>query len=214
MSNLIIVGTGGLAAELTDYVADNQKNLPGYKLTIKGYLDISDANHAKYKFRKPLLGSEKSYDPVKNDVFIIALGNHETSKKAILKLKSKDARFCNFIHHSSVVSQSATLGIGNIIAPFCTIGPNAIIGNFNIINCYSLLAHDCQVRDFNIFSPNNMITGNCTVGSDNFFGTSVTAYPKTTIGSRVKIQAGLVIKGELPDGYLYYSDKTHKSIEI
>jgi len=214
MFNLIIVGTGGLAAELTDYIADNQKAITGYEFTIKGYLDISDANHAKYKFTKPLLGSEKEYVPVEDDVFIVALGRHETNKKAIQTLRSKNARFCNFIHHSSLVSRSATLGNGNIIAPFCTIGPNATIGSFNIVNCYSLIAHDCQVGDHNIFSPHNMITGNCTVGNDNFFGTSVTAYPKSAIGSKVKIQAGLVVKGELLDSCLYYSDRTYKSIQI
>ena len=47
MKDIYIVGTSGFASEVTEYILDNGE----YR--VKGYFDINEINHKKYKYQHP-----------------------------------------------------------------------------------------------------------------------------------------------------------------
>lgn len=211
MKNIVIVGSGAVAAELTGYIEDGNKYLTeNEKWCIAGYLDAKEniAKYwAKYKLYKPVLSDVYSYAVSGNESFIIAISNIEFRKKMADVLKEKGANIISFIHPSSIVAKSAVIGMQNIIYPFCLIGPNAVIGNNNLITSYSFISHDCTVGDDNFFATGGL-SGNVSVGNGNYFGIRSTVLPHLTIGDRNTIQAGMTIdKNVLNDSLIFHRFK-------
>lgn len=216
MKNIIIVGTGGFAAEILEYIHANQKFVDKFNYVVKGFLDINNNNHKHYKFEYPLLGDETNYTIDEGDVFILGIGEIElmgVRKTIVNTLKSKGAKFINLIHHTVHIPTSTILGEGNIIAPFSVIGPNNKIGDFNAINYHSSIAHDSSIGNYNILSPSTTITGWVNIGSMNFFGTSTSVIPSVSIGDFNKIQSGVVVEKNIKDSsFVFSSSKTKQMI--
>jgi sugar O-acyltransferase (sialic acid O-acetyltransferase NeuD family) len=213
MKEVIIVGTGGFAAELADYIYDNNKYL-NEDTKILGYLDVDDKNYNLYDFAEPFLGSEDEYKFKDSDVVYMAIGNDTIRKKVIQKFQDMGLKFSNFIHHRALISKSVKIGIGNIFTPNVIIGPNTTIGDYNLFNYNTSIAHDCTVGDNNNFAPNIVVGGYCSIQDDNFFGISCGLTPNVTVGSGNKIQAGLIINKKITNDNIVFSTTPIKSMPI
>jgi len=208
LKKLIIAGTGGLAAEVTEYL--NEIN----DTEILGYLDLDSSNMGRYEYTAPYLGHESDYTPVGETFFIAPIADTEIRVKIFQILISKGLKPYTMIHPASWISKTAKISEGNIIAPFCTIGPKASIGIGNIINYYSLIAHDAQLGDFNVLSPRISVTGNVAIKDKCFFGTSVSILPSVSLGSRCKVQAGAVVSKDAPEGSFIHSSAKIKCMQV
>jgi hypothetical protein len=91
MRQLVIVGTGAVAAEITSYLEEPQY-MATYDVKIKGYLDIDNTHISKYSYKNPYLGNVEDYTVKEDDFFIIAIGNNkyrrEYAEKIIQKKKN------------------------------------------------------------------------------------------------------------------------------
>jgi sugar O-acyltransferase (sialic acid O-acetyltransferase NeuD family) len=207
--NIVIVGTGAVAAEITHCIEDSDaKGLADIK--IKGYLDF-DENIEKYwkayKLEKPVLGNIDSYKIDPDDYFIIAIANIPFRKDVIEKIKLKGGKLTNYIHHTAIVNKTAQIGEGNIINPFCLIGPNVVIGNYNLLTAQSVISHDSIVGNNNILST-ALLCGHVKVGNNNFFGIRSTVIPNINVGNNNVIQAGMMVdKNILDDSTVFYRFK-------
>tara|TARA_Y100000741_G_scaffold192266_1_gene146372 strand:+ start:537 stop:1190 length:654 start_codon:yes stop_codon:yes gene_type:complete len=204
--NLIIIGTGAAAAELTVFINDSQKmNKTNFK--IKGYLDLKSSKKKfwkKYSLSSPFLGSPESYKFNSKEKYILSISDILVRNKIITFLKNKKIRLENFIHHTAIVSNTAKIGNGNIIYPYCLIGPKAKIGNFNFLNSSVAIGHDSKVGDNNIFSPNCCIAGHSEIGQSNFFGLNSAVIPSKKIGNKNKIQAGMIVDKDLKNNEVIF----------
>jgi UDP-3-O-[3-hydroxymyristoyl] glucosamine N-acyltransferase len=196
MKNVIIVGTGGCAAEVTFYIENHNTLVKNEdQINILGYIDYEEValvNYKKYQFKAPLLCDIPSYNPKPDEELLIAIMNVHSRKKEIDKLEAKNATIGSFIHHSSITPKNIEIGRGTIIFPFCVIENYAKIGNYNLLTTYSFISHDCVVGDNNFFSTAG-IAGNVKVGNNNYFGLRSTVMPGKEIGNNNVIQAGMMI---------------------
>lgn len=211
MKNVIILGTGGCASEVTFYIQDhNSKTGIHEQITILGYLDYEDhlQNHYhKYHFKYPVLGDVDSYIPKPNEEVLIAVSNIPYRKTVIEKLLAKNSKIGSFIHCSSIIPRFSHIGIGNIIYPFCIIEEYSHIGDFNLLTAYSYISHDCKVGNNNFFSIAG-IAGNVIVGNNNFFGIRSSVIPGINIGDNNKIQAGMIVDQNITnDTTIFYRYK-------
>lgn len=208
--NLVIVGTGAVAAELTSYIEAQNKFADEEKINLLGYLDSAeniDKYWSKYKLKQPVLGNINSYQANEDDYFLVGISDLEFRSKMLNILRNKGFNITGFIHHSSIVSESAEIGIGNIIYPHCIVGPNCLIGDHNFITSYSFISHDCRVGNNNFFSTSGL-GGRVTIGDNNFFGIRSTVIPKVNIGSNNVIQAGMTIDKDVEnDSTVFYRFK-------
>jgi sugar O-acyltransferase (sialic acid O-acetyltransferase NeuD family) len=203
MREILILGTGAVAAELTSYFEDNNIVIKDEndKLNIKGYIeyDHNIENYwKKYELKAPVLGDIDSYEFQSETEVFIAISNVTFKTLLIEKLEKKGVRFPNFVHHSSIVSSTVQLGRGNIIYPHVIIGPKVEIRDFNLITSYSFISHDCIIGSMNFFSTTGL-AGKVEVGDNNFFGIRSTVIPSVNIGSGNTIQAGMVVDKDVAD---------------
>jgi acetyltransferase-like isoleucine patch superfamily enzyme len=211
MRNVIILGTGGCAAEVTFFIEDNNlKVSESEKINILGYIDY--ANHIKdhydkYDFNAPVLCDIDSYVPKPNEEVLLAVMDTNFRKKMIKALKSKNAKIGSFFHHSVIKPKKLKIGNGNIVGPFCMLEKHSIIGNYNLLVSYSCISHDCVVGNNNFFS-NTELAGNTKVGNNNSFGIRSFTIPGIEIGNDNVIQAGMRVDKNLKDGStLFYRFK-------
>jgi sugar O-acyltransferase (sialic acid O-acetyltransferase NeuD family) len=202
MRNVIILGSGGCAAEVTFYIEDNNSNSnTEEKINILGYIDYAENikdHYDRYNFKAPLLGDIDSYTPSQDEEVLIAIANNKVRSKMIESLKNKNAKIGSFIHKSSIIPKNADLGIGIIVYPFCIIEKYAKIGNYNILTTSSFISHDCVIGDNNFFSTTG-IAGNVKIGNNNYFGIRSTVIPGVIIGNNNIIQAGMVLDKHVKD---------------
>lgn len=196
MKNVIIVGTGGCAAEVTFYIENHNEFVKKEdQIHILGYLDyqnVASDNYGKYKFKAPLLCDIPSYKPKLGEELLIAIMDVQSRKREIERLEAKNAKIGSFIHHSAIVSENLDIGIGTIIFPFCVVEKYAKIGNYNLLTTYSFISHDCVIGNNNFFSTAG-IAGNVKIGNNNYFGLRSSVIPGKVIGDNNVIQAGMMI---------------------
>ena len=215
MINVIILGSGAVAAEVCSYIRDINKTAIE-KINVKGFIDDNPENFKinaiKYKFGQPYLGTSDSYAFNDEDKYIFGFANIKSRLNFLDKDISRKMSFITIIHPTALIADSASIGDGNIIYPNCVIGPNATIGNNNILTSYSFISHDCHVGNNNFFSTSGL-SGNVIVGNNNFFGIRVIVIPEVIIGSNNLIQAGMTIdKNVSDDETVFYRFKEKISI--
>ncbi|KIA99827.1 hypothetical protein OA93_03170 [Flavobacterium sp. KMS] len=202
MKKIVIIGTGAVAAELTSYIEDNNKFVESqFQIDLLGYIDYDyniEKYWKKYKLQKPVLGDIDNYNFEEDVEVLIGISDIKFRNEIISRLEIKEVTFFQFIHSSVIIPDTIRLGKGNIIYPFCIIGPNTEIGDFNMVTSYSFISHDCVIGNGNFFSTTG-IAGRVSIGDDNFFGIRSTVIPNITIGSQNMIQAGMMVDKSIKD---------------
>jgi sugar O-acyltransferase (sialic acid O-acetyltransferase NeuD family) len=193
MIDIIIVGSGGHAAEIDEYIKHNQKVNGTKELNVIGFLDDNPANYARYKLSAPLLGGVKNHEVRMDNKYIIAIANLLNRGFIVTKFKTEGANFAAFVDGRAYISDSAIIGEGSIIGPNVNIGPNVKIGKFTLINSRASIGHDSIIGDFNIISPNVCFSGFTEIGDENMFGINSATIPGIKVGSCNKIAAGMIL---------------------
>jgi sugar O-acyltransferase (sialic acid O-acetyltransferase NeuD family) len=208
MKEVIIIGAGGHAAEIDEYIKYSQNIGDKKELKIIGFLDDDPSNYANYKLSAPLIGRIDDHKIINYQYYIMGIADPKYRRIFIEKFKEEGAKFITFIHCTAYVSESAEIGDGTIIGPHANIGPNVKIGHFTLINSRCSLGHDTIIGDHNIISPNVCFSGFSKVGDDNFFGINSSTIPKISIGNRNKIAAGMVLDKDVEnDSVVFYRFK-------
>jgi len=205
MKEILICGTGGFAAEITEYIQDNNN------YTIKGYLDLYDKDHIKYNYNAPYLGSEDEFKFTSNDYVVIAIADAKLREKIYNKLKIKGVQFPNIIHKSSFISKSSFIKEGAILCPFVTLTSNLKIGKNFQANIYSYIAHDCTIGNNVTFAPSVKCNGNVIIEDNVYIGTGVIIHQgkpnkPLKIGKNAVIAAGSVVTKSVAEGMTVFGN--------
>ncbi|WP_375585631.1 acetyltransferase [Cyclobacterium xiamenense] len=211
---VIIVGAGGHAAELVDYIHHSNKiDSLREQIEILGLIDDSSENHLKYDFSYPLLGQISSHQIDKNFFYLMGIANLKYRKKFVEEFIARGANFISYIHPSASVSSTASIGKGVVVAPNVNLGPNSFIGDYSLVNSRVSLGHDTKIGKFNFLSPNVCFSGFTEVGDENLFGINSATIPGIRIGSRNKIMAGMTLEKNVGDDeVVFYRYKERISI--
>lgn len=198
MKNLVIVAAGGCGRETLQWAKDINKMERRWH--IKGFIDDNLEALNGLTCDIPVLATIDEYEIHQEDEFICCIGNSQTRKLIVDKLKARGATFTTVIHPSAVISDNCTIGEGVIIYPFALISDNARIGDGCIINMHSSVTHDVVLGDFCTISAHCDITGMCELGERVFMGTTSNLTPSSKIGDDVYICAGSTVMGRVRAG--------------
>lgn len=214
MKELIIIGAGGHAAEINEYInfAQNQSDVQPIK--IKGFLDDNAQSYKAYQFTAPFLGSISEHIVSTNVAYLMAIANLEYRRSIIENFLKKGANFISFIHKTAYVSPSSIIGKGSIVGPNANIGPNVKIGEFNLINSRCSLGHDTQMGNYNFISPNVCFSGFTIIGDENLFGINSVTIPNISVGNNNKIAAGMVLDQNVKDDEVVFYRFKEKIIAV
>lgn len=112
-------------------------------------------------------------------------------------------RFTSIVHSTAVVSPTARIAPGAILAPTSVVSTNVTIGEHAIINIGASVSHDSVLGGFVSLSPGARIAGGCHVGDGVFFGVNASVLPRTRIADGVAIGAGAVVIDDLSERGVY-----------
>ncbi len=164
---------------------------------------IDDFKNQKYCNGVKLISLKKIIKLNYNLVIYIAISSSVIRRDIVKKNKIYFRKFNNLISNRSIIFDDVTLGRGNIISPFCTLGSNTKIGNFNHINLYSYIEHDCTLGNYVTISPGVKCNGNVIIEDEVFIGSGAiigngTEKKPIVIGKGSVIGAGSIILKNIP----------------
>jgi sugar O-acyltransferase (sialic acid O-acetyltransferase NeuD family) len=107
--------------------------------------------------------------------------------------------FISYVHPSSRISRSASLGEGVVINSGVQVAVDAALGDFVYVNRGCLVGHDVQVGDYAVLSPGVNIAGNSIIGARTFIGMGAVIADKVKIGERCVVCAGAVVIRDVED---------------
>lgn len=197
MNNIILIGGGGFALEIYDYLQTDIELGLKKNIRIKGVLDRGPDCELVCETNISYLGRIEEYEFSSNDQVIITFGDQLIRRKFYHLLKEKSVNFYTYIHTSSVISKKSKLGEGVIIAPHCIVSANATIQPNVALNVYCGVGHGATVGAHTVFSPFSVINGNCELGEATFLGSRVTLYPNVSIGNYTIIDAGVILRNSV-----------------
>lgn len=196
---LYIIGAGGAGREAADIFMRMTLN-SSKELVLMGFLD-DDASLIGKKINDiEVINSIENWVPKDDEYFVCAIANRVIRKRIITSYINKKARFINLIDPSSIISNSAIVGKGNIIYPNTVISSNVTIGNHIIINMNSIVGHDAKIKDNTIISSFCDVTGYVEIGHSTFLGSHVSIHPKVKIGNECQIGIGSIVFTDVKDG--------------
>jgi len=214
MTELIIIGAGGHAAEINEYINYAQDPSDLHPIIIKGFLDDNPQNYKAYQFTAPYLGNISEHIISSNVTYLMGIANLKHRRPIIENFLKKGASFISFTHKTAYVSPSSVIGMGSIIGPNANIGPNVKIGEFNLINSRCSLGHDTQMGNYNFISPNVCFSGFTVIGHENLFGINSVTIPNITVGNNNKIAAGMVLDQNVKDDEVVFYRFKEKVIAV
>jgi sugar O-acyltransferase (sialic acid O-acetyltransferase NeuD family) len=193
MTDIIIIGAGGHAAELDEYIRYSQKVTCDKEFNIIGFLDDNPDNYSRYKHSAPLLGGVKEHKVIKGQKYVIGIASITYRRLVVEMFLLQGAMFATLVHRGTYVSESAVISEGSVIGPNANLGPNVRIGKFTLINARCSMGHDTVVGNYNVISPNVCFSGFTEVGDDNLFGINSATIPGIKVGNHNKIAAGMTL---------------------
>ncbi len=199
MKKIIIIGAGGHAAELRDYINHHNSSRPADRIEVLGFLDDDENNYRHYGFSEPFLGGIENHNVNMNVYYLMGIANIAYRKKLVEKFELFGAKFIGLIHPTAIISPSCEIGEGTVISHNASVGAKACIGRFNMLNSRCTIGHDTEMGDYNFISPQVAISGNTKIGDNNLLGTNSCTIPNMIIGNNNKIAAGMIVYKHIGD---------------
>ena len=201
MNKLILVGSGGFAKELYQYLQSTDNE-------ILGYIDRQRSEFYDLSY----LGDEESLDQsfFKEASFLLGIGQVELRASIIAKLKARGASFFSFIHPSAIIAKDALFGEGVVLCPHTMLNAGAKLQDFVLLNIYASVAHDCVVGENSILCPYATLNGRAKTGKNCFLGTRASLLPNARLGNNCVLSAGVMLSKSYKDDQLIFSLRTLK----
>lgn len=186
--DVIVIGTGGLAREFTNFFTSSC-NILGYSTMVPN--DLTKFN-LKGRLFPPSFSSTNNL-PTKN--LVLAIGSPKLKKSLYKKLSDIGFMFPSITHETAFISESASLGEGVVISPLTIVGPNTQIGKLVYCNYHVGIGHDSKIGDYTQINPGAQIGGEVFIHSDSIIGSNSTLLNKTSLNKPITVGSGSVILG-------------------
>ena len=135
-----------------------------------------------------------------NCEFVIA--NGEPSVRKVLSDKIHDYPLATLCDPTVIISATAKVGDGLLVAAYSSIASNAKIGMNVAINTQSVVGHDVEIGDHSVISSMVNIGGGTTVGESSYLGMGAQIKERVKIGSNSIIGMGSIVYKDIPDGVI------------
>ncbi len=206
LNELILVGSGDFALELSEYIVERNNDLSHDNFIISDVI-------SQTKARLPEICSVLGYTPlhhVKHETVkekekkhaLICLGSAEDRNRIYIELKKNKFSFGTFIHKTAWLASSSKINEGVIVCPYVFIGANSIIGSNTALNVRTTIGHDVNIGESSVISPHVNLNGNSHCGNASFIGAGAIMDPSSSVGNFTKVSSGSIVKGSFGNGFL------------
>lgn len=197
---LYIYCAGAFGGEMMD-VASRSNSFLSRWTSVEFVDDIFDGDN-RYGAPVRRLDELNNQDEFEEREFVIATGEPSSRRKIAHSLISRDLSLGRLIDPSSIVSGSATICDGVLVAPFCSISTNAVLEENSCINTMSIVGHDVIIGSHSVISSMVNLGGRCIVGKESYIGMGALVKERVKIGSNSIVGMGSVVYEDIPDGVI------------
>lgn len=189
MADIALIGGGGHALVAYDCALSAGLDVIGF------YDDASDAPLSSRTARlgglAAALGGSGSW--------LLALGDLATRRRV---LGSADGSMAvSARHRGALVSSSARVGVGVVIAPGAVVNAMAVLGDHAIINSGAVVEHECEIGENAHIAPGAVLGGRVAVGDDALVGLGARVLPGLSVGAGCIVGAGAVVTRPVEGGW-------------
>ena len=201
---VIIAGAGNLGREIYSLIKPLASNL---KIEIAGFIDdtLTPCERFNDIYQIPVLGKITDYVIHENELILLAISEPYGKLKVAQNLEAKGAKFFNFVHPTAQVADSARLGKGVVIFPFCFISAESCLGDFSLMNSHSAAGHDVQIGVASTICSHVDLTGFVKLGTCVFVGSHASILPNVEVGDYARIGAGSTVVRRVKKNMTVYS---------
>ncbi|MEI6816421.1 MAG: acetyltransferase [Bacteroidota bacterium] len=190
-NKIAIIGYGDLGKQFHDFLKEDSNN---------EFIFFDDI---AFKHDAPRIFPYLSYsiDDYADFSFYVALGYHHLpiKCKVIHHLKSLQRKLPSFIHGSTFINPTASVGNGSFIYPMCNIDSNVNIGQGVLLNNSICISHETNIGEGCYISPGVIISGKVDIGENTFIGAGSIITNNISIGKNVIVGVGSIVTNNLPD---------------
>lgn len=196
MTELIIIGTGGLSREIL-WLYEACKNSAPVKYKLKGFIGPDKESHL---LGIPILGDDDwalaNLDK-KSVRFVVAIGDPKIRSRVSSQYESVGFSPGRLIHPSAQYSQYVSIGPGAMICAGCVLTTQVVVGRHTLLNLNVTVGHDCNIGNSVTVSPGANISGNVSIGDCAEIGSNSSLLPGVKVGERTVLGAGAVATSDL-----------------
>ncbi len=197
MEDILILGSGGQAASLTDIIeCENKYKIAGY---------IVNGQDGSNSIDYSIIGTDHDLpDLYQSGIKYAAIGIGYLGKSDLSERLYQDLKEIGFYmpvicDPSATVSQHVTIEEGTVIGKGAVINAGVSIGKMCIVNTGAIVEHGCRIADFSHISVGSVLCGGVTVKRAAFIGANATVIQSKVIGSNCIVGAGTVIRKNIED---------------
>ena len=203
--DLIVLGAGGLAREITSW-----NNLSRNKYNIIGYLDDLYNSEQPNSYNLNVLGK------IEYDMFsektkaICAITNCSKKEELYIQSEIYQFKFQNYIHSTCLIGERTSYGKGIVMLPYSIISCDTKVGNLVFINNGTQIGHDVAIGNFTSIMANVDIGGSAKIGNNVFIGSNAVILPGVKIPDNTIIGAGSVVIRSIKQVGSYFGNPAKK----
>lgn len=205
---MYIVGAGGFAREMYDYLSSTNFEYDGCE--VAGFLDDDISQLGAFDIEHSIIGSLQNSSIPKDSMLIMAIANPLLKEKIYKFYSDLGVKFITYIHDTATVGKYVELGEGCVICPNATLTTNIQIGLCTTINAHSSIGHDATIGNFSTLSGHCDITGGVIVGERVVFGSHALVIPSKIVESDSVVGAGSVVIKKVKSGTTVFGNPAKK----
>ena len=203
MNDIVIIGNGGLAKEIAEYIDNINDSNPTWNLLGFSTNDPSQIGNYIHKYKVLCLDKDIA-NWGKQLGLVIGVGfPNRISEISEYFINNPNLYFPNIIHPTAFMAKYITVGNGNIITPGVVISTDVHIGSYNLFNWNVTIGHDTLIGECNVFNPGVNISGNIILGSRVLIGTGAQILQGLTICDDTIVGAGAVVTKNITEPGTY-----------
>lgn len=195
MRRIVLIGAGGLAAEMVETIKKINRASGDMVYEIVGF--VVEEQYYKEGLTNngyPVVGTvDWLLDNKSNVCVACAVGVPKERSRIQRELTSKGVEFVNIIDPSVYVAETAQLGNGIYIAGGSSVSTYCNIGDGVILNGGVIIGHDTSIGDYTCMMTRADAGGRCKIGEEVLIGAHAYIIPDRKVGDGATVAAGSIV---------------------
>ena len=201
MKLVVIFGCGGQGREMASLLAEPAAS-SGAPVEVLGFVDDApspDNAQLVTKLGYPLLGGADQISVLPPDTtYLIGIADGATRERLASLADRAGWRPLTFIHATSSVGETCTLGPGTFVWPGARLTTNITVGKHVHINQNVTIGHDTVLADFVTINPSAAVSGSVAVGKRTLIGAGAVVLQGRRVGDDATVGASACVTKDVP----------------
>lgn len=196
MTDIVIVGTGGLAREVHEIIEDLISD--GHQWNPIGFVDDVPKPTDATVHDLPVLGGTSWLGAHQAVDVVVAVGSPSDRRRVAERLTAEGHSFPALVHPLARVGRRCTVGAGGVVFAGAHLTTDLVVGEFGVVYPGCTITHDDQIGAYATLAPGVHISGGVSLGTGSDVGAGAVLVQGITVGEWSVIGAGAVVTHDLP----------------